>query len=104
MVNNQASAGAAVYSKPVLSIYDLFVLGFSNQFCLEMSFTSYSRFLQRTCLRQTSGRGVGTGYFLDRCRFPSSTPTLARNLSPIRPALCLFWFPAFMKVGIRPPW
>ena len=28
----EAAAGAAVYSKPLLSFYDLFVLGISNRF------------------------------------------------------------------------
>jgi hypothetical protein len=81
--DESAAAGAAVYSKPILSIYDLFVLGFSNTF----AWKSPSRLMVDFYNEHVSGNhldvGVGTGYFLDKCTFPSSTPTIAlMDLNP----------------------
>lgn len=69
--------GAAVYNKGVLSLYDPVVLGFSNT-CL---WRCPTRELLRVYDAHVSDRhldvGVGSGYFLDRCRFPVAHPTLA---------------------------
>lgn len=69
--------GAAAYTRSALSIYDLFVLGFSNSFAWKCP----SRFILDFYNQHVSERhldvGVGTGYFLDKCRFPSQTPTIA---------------------------
>jgi hypothetical protein len=76
-IDDSAAAGAAIYSKAVLSIYDLFVLGFSNSFVWK----SPSRMIVEFYNEHVSGNhmdvGVGTGYFLDKCRFPTDIPTLA---------------------------
>jgi len=80
-MNNQATndvaAGAAVYSKPVLSIYDLYVLGFSNTFVWRCP----SRLILQFYNEHISGKhldvGVGTGYFLNKCQFPVPDPTIA---------------------------
>lgn len=75
--NSAATAGAAVYSKPVLSVYDQYVLGFSNTFVWRCP----SRLILDFYNEHISGKhldvGVGTGYFLDRCKFPTNNPVLA---------------------------
>ena len=73
----KAAAGTAVYSKRVLSIYDLFVLGFSNTFAWRCSSQHILRFFNEHVSGNHLDVGVGTGYFLDRCRFPVSAPALA---------------------------
>ncbi len=74
--STEAAAGAAVYSKLVLSIYDLEVLGFELRFI----FKCPSRRILELYDRHVSGRhldvGVGTGYFLDKCKFPVESPVV----------------------------
>ena len=69
--------GAAVYTPLTLALYDLAVLGFSNSFIWQCS----SRLILDFYILYISDKhldiGVGTGYFLDRCRFPSTTPKIA---------------------------
>lgn len=72
-----AAAGAAVYTKQTLLVYDALVLRFANTFAWKCP----SRFILDFYNEHVSARdldvGVGTGHFLDKCRFPSSSPTLA---------------------------
>ena len=67
---------AAVYTPLTLAFYDLVVLGLSNSFVWQCS----SRVLLDFCNEHISDKhldiGVGTGYFLDRCRFPSAAPKI----------------------------
>jgi len=81
--SSDAAAGAAVYSRLLLSVYDLEVLGVELPFV----FGCPSRKIRELYDRHVSGRhldvGVGTGYFLDRCRFPVERPLLhLMDLSP----------------------
>jgi ubiquinone/menaquinone biosynthesis C-methylase UbiE len=72
-----AKAALRIYIKPVLTLYDAFVHGFSNplvwrcptRLMLEMYNTHVSA--------NHLDVGVGTGYFLDKCTFPSKTPTIS---------------------------
>jgi SAM-dependent methyltransferase len=70
-------AGAAVYSKPLLSAYDLFVLGFSNTFVWLCPTQILLDFYNEHISENHLDVGVGTGYFLDKCTFPSPNPTIA---------------------------
>jgi hypothetical protein len=73
----QVRAGQAVYNRPVLSLYDMVVLGISNRwiwkFPTAIQLAHYNR--------HVSGRhmdiGVGTGFYLDRFRFPVDRPRVA---------------------------
>jgi 2-polyprenyl-3-methyl-5-hydroxy-6-metoxy-1,4-benzoquinol methylase len=81
---DQAWAGQAAYNKGTLSAYDFFVLGFSNRFLWKCPtrelLTHYNSHLSANHLDV----GVGTGYFLDRCRFPSSAPRVAlMDMNPV---------------------
>jgi ubiquinone/menaquinone biosynthesis C-methylase UbiE len=70
------AAGQAVYTKSTLAIYDVFVLGFSNAFVWRCPtrriLALYDRHVSDTHLEV----GVGTGFYLDRCRFPTRSPRL----------------------------
>lgn len=70
------AAGAAVYSKPTLLIYDFFVLGFSNTFAWRCPSRVILDFYNEHVTANHLDVGVGTGYFLDRCHFPSPNPRI----------------------------
>lgn len=72
-----AEAGAAIYSKRLLSVYDLGVIKLSNQFVWRCPSHLILDFYHEHISANHLDVGVGTGYFLDKCRFPSSTPRLA---------------------------
>jgi len=73
----RVNAGQAAFTKTTLAIYDWFVLGFTCHLVWRCS-TEHTLALYR---RHLSGNhlevGVGTGFFLDRSRFPISRPRLA---------------------------
>lgn len=77
VIDDAVAAGAAVYSRPLLSIYDWYVLGFSNTFVWQCP----SRLIVDFYNEHVSGKhldvGVGTGYFLDKCKFPIPHPIIA---------------------------
>jgi hypothetical protein len=70
-------AGQAVYTPRVLRLYDLLVLGLSNRFIWKCP---APRLLAHYDAHVTGNHldvGVGTGYFLDHCRFPTASPRVA---------------------------
>lgn len=75
-VSKEVAAGAATYSRFVLAVYDLEVLGFE----LPVIFKCPARRIRQLYDAHASGRhldvGVGTGYFLDRCTFPVARPVV----------------------------
>src|SRR5512138_1427171 len=74
--SKEAAAGAAVYSRFVLAVYDLEVLGLE----LPVVFGCSARRIRALYDANVSDRhldvGVGTGYFLDRCTFPVPRPVV----------------------------
>lgn len=74
--NHSAAAGAAVYSAPVLAIYDLFVLGFSNTWAWRCPSRRILDFYNRHVSANHLDVGVGTGFYLDRCRYPEPKPAI----------------------------
>jgi ubiquinone/menaquinone biosynthesis C-methylase UbiE len=72
-----AEAGAAIYSKRILSVYDLGVIRLSNQFAWRCPAHLILDFYNENISANHLDVGVGTGYFLDKCRFPSSAPRIA---------------------------
>lgn len=73
----EVARGAAVYTPSTLALYDLVVLGFSNSLVWKCSSRLILEFYNEHISARHLDIGVGTGYFLDRCRFPTSTPTIA---------------------------
>lgn len=83
VTQKQVEAGQAVYTRRTLALYDFVVLGVSNPFIWKCP----TRRLEEHYARHLSANhldvGVGTGYFLDRCRFPADTPRVAlMDLNP----------------------
>lgn len=70
----EAAAGHAIYTKRVLGIYDVLVLGLSNRLIWKCPTPRLLDHYNRHVTANHLDVGVGTGYFLDRCRFPSIAP------------------------------
>jgi hypothetical protein len=71
-----AEAGAAIYNRGILSVYDLGVLKLSNQWAWRCPSPLILDFYNAHITANHLDVGVGTGYFLDKCRFPSSNPRI----------------------------
>ncbi|SFI10395.1 class I SAM-dependent methyltransferase [Planctomicrobium piriforme] len=69
-------AGQAVYSRRVLSLYDVLVLGLSNRFIWKCPTSRLVQLYNDHVSANHLDVGVGTGFFLDKCRFPSTSPRL----------------------------
>ncbi len=70
-------ASSAVYSPHVLRFYDWWVLGFSNRWLWRCPTQRLLAHMNAYVSDNHLDVGVGTGYFLDRCRFPTAQPRLA---------------------------
>lgn len=76
VTSEQIEAGQAVYSKRTLAFYDFVVLGFSNRFLWKCPTQRLVHLYNNNITLNHLDVGVGTGYFLDRCHFTSSSPAL----------------------------
>ena len=74
---DKMAASAVPYNKFILSIYDLYVIQFSNSFVWQCPSTRILEFYNAHISANHLDVGVGTGYFLDRCRFPTASPRIA---------------------------
>ena len=73
---DEVDAGQRVYTPLTLRVYDLFVLGFSNRFVWRCQRSKMlERYDSRVGARHLDA-GVGTGWFLDHCRWPIESPTI----------------------------
>jgi hypothetical protein len=80
---DQVAAGQAVYTKRVLGAYDFVVLGVSNRFVWKCPTRRLEALYDEHVTANHLDVGVGTGYFLDRCHFPSASPRIAlMDLNP----------------------
>jgi len=70
-ISKEIEAGQAIYSKPVLSIYDLWVLGISNKYIWKCPTSHLLKHFNQHITSNHLDVGVGTGYFLDHCQFPT---------------------------------
>jgi 2-polyprenyl-3-methyl-5-hydroxy-6-metoxy-1,4-benzoquinol methylase len=73
----QIAAGQAVYTRRVLGAYDFVVLGVSNRFLWKCPTRRLEDHYDAHVTANHLDVGVGTGYFLDRCQFPSRSPRIA---------------------------
>ena len=77
VTEEQVKAGQAVYTKRSLRYYDFVVLGVTNSLVwrcpTQRLIGHYNQYITENHLDV----GVGTGFFLDNCRFPSQTPRIA---------------------------
>jgi ubiquinone/menaquinone biosynthesis C-methylase UbiE len=79
----EVAAGQAVYTQRVLGAYDFVVLGLSNRFIWKCPSKRLREHYNKHVSANHLDAGVGTGYFLDRCRYPSQRPRIAlMDLNP----------------------
>ncbi len=75
--------GQAIYTKSFLSTYDLFVLGFFCRFIWRCPSHHILAMYNQHVSANHLDIGVGTGYFLDHCKFPGTNPRLGlMDLNP----------------------
>lgn len=76
-IDQATIAGQAPYSRSFLRLYDFVVLTLNNN----LLWRCPTRLMRRQYDEHLSSRhldaGIGSGYFLDHCRFPSSNPHIA---------------------------
>ncbi len=73
----QIQAGQAVYTPRTLRAYDFIVLGVSNRMIWKCPTSHLLEHYNKHVTDNHLDVGVGSGYFLDRCRFGSSSPRVA---------------------------
>ena len=79
----QVEAGQAVYSKGTLAVYDWVVLRISNRFIWKCPTPGLIAHYNQHISANHLDVGVGTGYFLDHCRWPVAQPRVAlMDLNP----------------------
>ena len=76
-LNKKIEAGQAVYTKWTLVAYDFVVLSVSNRFIWKCPTRRLVDHYNQHLTANHLDVGVGTGYFLDRCQFPSPSPRVA---------------------------
>lgn len=74
--------GARIYSKSALFIYDFFVLKFSNSFAWKCPSKKILELYNQYISANHLDIGVGTGYFLDKCIYPSEPKITLLDLNP----------------------
>jgi Methyltransferase domain len=72
----ESHPSVTVYTPARLALYDLFILGFSCRFVWRCPKRHFLALYDRYTSARHLDVGVGTGYFLDRCRFPADRPQL----------------------------
>lgn len=83
ITSERIEAGQAVYTRRTLALYDFLVLGLSNRFIWRCPTRRIEAHYATWLSANHLDVGVGTGYFLDRCRFPSPKPRVAlMDLNP----------------------
>ena len=75
-VDDRAAAGQAAYTPLVLKIYDWFVLGFSNRLLWRCPTAALRALYAANVSACHLDVGVGTGYFLDKVRWPAAKPDI----------------------------
>ena len=72
----QVEAGQAIYSLAVLRTYDWIVLGLSDRFFWRCPTSELRRLYDRNVSDRHLDVGVGTGYFLDKAKWPIAKPSI----------------------------
>jgi len=76
MNNDAVQAGQAIYTKKLLSVYDIWVLGFSNHLLWKCPTRIISQQFKDLVAANHMDVGVGTGYYLKK-HLPKSTKRIA---------------------------
>ncbi len=75
-VSDDVAAGAAVYSNLLLAVYDILVFRFELPFVFKCTLSTTLDHFQKNVTNNHMDVGVGTGFFLDKCKFPTENPTI----------------------------
>jgi len=70
-------AAQSLYTKPLLAVYDWLLLGLHCRFVWRCPSHHMLELYNRHVSVNHLDVGVGTGYFLDQCKFPTANPRLA---------------------------
>ena len=73
---DEVEAGQRVYTPFTLRVYDVFVLGFSNRFVWRCRSSKLLERYESHVGARHLDVGVGTGWFLDHCRWPVESPQI----------------------------
>jgi Methyltransferase domain len=76
MDTTDVERGQRIYTPVVLRAYDLVVLKFSNRFAWRCPSATMLEQYDRHVGRRHLDLGVGTGWYLDRCRWPVEEPQI----------------------------
>lgn len=80
---DEIEAGQAVYTPGMLSVYDIVVLGISNSFIWKCPSSRIEEHYNANVSANHLEVGVGTGYFPDRCKYPTDRPRVGlMDLNP----------------------
>ena len=72
----EVAAGHAFYTRRTLAAYDLMILGFFSRLAWRCPSDRVLAHYDRHVSGNHLDIGVGTGFFLDRCRYPTEAPRL----------------------------
>ncbi len=75
-IDQRVEAGQKVYTPWTLKAYDAVVLGFSNRFLWRCPTHLLEDMYARNVSNKHVDLGVGTGYFLDKVRWPGAQPEI----------------------------
>ncbi|HKY17148.1 MAG TPA: class I SAM-dependent methyltransferase [Microthrixaceae bacterium] len=73
----EVEAGHAFYTRRSLAVYDLMILGYFSRLAWRCPAGRIVAHYDQHVTGNHLDIGVGTGYFLDRCRYPTSQPRIA---------------------------
>ncbi|GGX73513.1 class I SAM-dependent methyltransferase [Saccharospirillum salsuginis] len=76
VTQDQVKAGQAVYTKRTLNLYDFIVLTVSNPWIWKCPTPRLIDHYNRHVTANHLDIGIGTGYFPDKCDFPSDNPRI----------------------------
>jgi SAM-dependent methyltransferase len=74
--SKETDAGQAAYSPMVLRMYDWYVLGLSNRLIWRCPTSALRQLYDRNVSARHLDIGVGTGYYLDKARWPVADPSI----------------------------
>ncbi|MEE2061830.1 class I SAM-dependent methyltransferase [Rhodococcus artemisiae] len=80
-VSKEERAGAAVYSKAFLTIYDLYVLTLSNKFAWQCPREEMLEHYQRNVSANHLDIGPGSGWYLREAQWPAATTVALMDLN-----------------------
>jgi ubiquinone/menaquinone biosynthesis C-methylase UbiE len=99
------ATSVAIYTKPILALYDSAVLGFSNRYAWRCPSAATRQWYTSHITANHLDIGVGTGYFLARCSYPAPRPRLTlldRNPNSLqRSAKRLALLSCYSQAGVR---